>query len=106
MVTRGEVWLVTLDPTIGHETKKTRPAVIISPDELNQSLATVIVAPMTTSSLNRPYRVPVVFGGKKGLVLIEQIRAVDKDRLVKRVGRVPGKTLVESLRTLQEMFAE
>lgn len=90
MEARGDVWVVALDPTIGHEVKKTRPAVVVSPDELNDLLSTVIVAPMTTARLKAPYRVPIVFGGKKGLVLAKQLRAVDKERLLRRVGRVPG----------------
>lgn len=103
---RGEVWLVSLDPTIGREIKKTRPAVIVSPDELNGSLDTVIVSPMTTGSSSTPYRVPLTFEGKRGLIVTEQLRSVDKQRLLRRVGRIPGKVLVEVLRVYQDMFAE
>lgn len=103
---RGEVWLVALDPTIGREIKKTRPAVIVSPNELNDALDTVIVSPMTTGASNAPYRVPLVFEGKRGLIVAEQLRSVDKQRLVRRVGRVSGKVLLETLRVYQEMFAE
>lgn len=106
MVMRGEVWLVALDPTIGRGIKKARPAVIVSPNELNDALDTVIVSPMTTAGSGAPYRVPVVFEGKRGLNLAEQLRSVDKQRLLRRVGRVPGKVLLETLRVYQEMFAE
>jgi mRNA interferase MazF len=91
---------------VGHELKKTRPAVVISPDELNESLDTVIVAPMTTSATPAPFRVPLVFNGKKGLVLTDQIRTVDSQRLVRKLGRIAGKTLALTLHILQEMFIE
>ena len=106
MVMRGEVWLVALNPTIGREIKKTRPAVVVSPDELNDALDTVIVSPMTTAGSHAPYRVPLAFGGKRGLILTEQLRSVDKQRLLRRVGRIPGRVLLETLRVYQEMFAE
>ncbi len=106
MVKRGEVWLVALDPTIGREIKKTRPAIVVSPDEINDALDTVIVSPMTTAGSNAPYRVPLVFEGKRGLILAEQVRSIDKQRLLRRVGRIPGKVLSETLRVYQEMFAE
>jgi mRNA interferase MazF len=102
---RGEVWLVALDPTIGREIKKTRPALVVSPDELNSHLDTVIVSPMTTGALPAPFRVPLVFQGKKGLVLVDQVRAVDKERLLRRVGRISGRLLAQTLEVLQEMFA-
>lgn len=103
---RGEIWAVALDPTVGREIKKTRPGLVVSPDELNESLETIIVLPMTTAASPAPFRVSVVFGGKTGLILPDQIRAVDRQRLVRRIGRVSGKTLVATLRLLQEMFAE
>lgn len=106
MVARGEVWLVALDPTVGREIKKTRPALILSPDELNEALETVIVAPMTTTGSSAPYHISLTFESRRGFIVAEQVRAVDKTRLVKRVGRVPGRTLVDALRVLQEMFAE
>jgi mRNA interferase MazF len=106
MVVRGDVWLVALDPTIGREIKKSRPAVVVSPNELNETLDTVIVSPMTTGSSSAPYRVPLTFEGKRGLILAEQLRAIDKQRLLRRIGRIPGKVLVETLRVYQEMFAE
>jgi len=105
-VTRGEVWLVALDPTIGREIKKSRPALVVSPDELNQSLDTIVVAPMSTGASLAPYRIPVYFQAKRGLILADQIRTIDKQRLVRRSGRVSGKVLAATLRVLQEMFAE
>jgi len=105
-VKRGEIWLVALDPTVGSEIKKSRPCVIISPPELNQHLRIVLVAPMTTKGFTAPFRVPVTHAGKKGMVVLDQIRAVDKIRLVKRLGTVNAKTLSAVLITLQEVFAE
>jgi mRNA interferase MazF len=106
VVTRGEVWLVALDPTLGSEIQKTRPCVVISPAELDDHLRTVIVAPMTSKGRPAPFRVPVTFKRKHGLILLDQIRAVDKLRLVKKEGSVADNTLTETLRTLQEVFAE
>lgn len=106
MVVRGEVWLAALDPTGGSEIQKTRPCVVVSPPEMHDHLRTVIVAPMTTGSHAAPYRVPVSFDGKKGLILADQIRALDKTRLVKRLGDVGPKTLSATLAVLQETFVE
>ena len=106
MVKRGEIWLVKLAPTIGSEIKKSRPCVVVSPAEMHDHLRTVIVAPMTTKSRPAPFRVPVTHGGQKGLILLDQVRAVDKARLAKRLGAVSTKTLLGSLGTLQEVFAE
>lgn len=106
MVKRGEIWLVALDPTVGSEIKKSRPCVIVSPPELNEHLRTVIVAPMTSKGFQAPFRVPVTHAAKKGLIVLDQIRAVDKIRLVKRIGAVNTKTLSNVLTTLQEVFAE
>lgn len=105
-MTRGEIWLVSLDPTIGSEIRKTRPCVIVSPAEMHDHLRTVIVAPMTTKSYAAPFRIGVTHGGKKGLILLDQMRAVDKARLAKRLGAVPAKTLTSTLITLQEAFTE
>lgn len=102
---RGEIWLVALDPTVGSEIKKSRPCVIVSPPELNQHLRTVIVAPMTSKSFVAPFRVPVTHSGTKGLIVLDQIRTVDKVRLVKRLGALNSKTLSTVLITLQEVFA-
>ena len=106
MVVRGEVWLAALDPTVGSEIQKTRPCVVVSPPEMHDHLRCVIVAPMTTGSKPAPYRVSVNFGGKKGLILMDQIRTLDKTRLVNRLGTVSPKVLSAALSVLQETFAE
>lgn len=103
---RGEIWLVALDPTVGSEIKKSRPCVIVSPPELNQHLRTVIVAPMTSRGFPAPFRVPLTHAGTKGLIVLDQIRAVDQIRLIKRLGAITAKTLSLVLSTLQEVFAE
>ena len=103
---RGEVHLVGLDPTLGSEIKKTRPCLIVSPDELNQHLRTVIVAPMTTGGQAYPWRVACRFQHRSGFVALDQLRTVDSVRLVKRLGRLSAATTTEVLDTLQEMFAE
>ncbi|CAB3751509.1 type II toxin-antitoxin system PemK/MazF family toxin [Paraburkholderia humisilvae] len=106
MVERGEVWLVALDPTVGSEIQKTRPCVVVSPPELNEYLNTVIVAPMTTGSRSAPFRVGLTFARKRGLILLDQIRTVDKERLVRRVGSISGQALASTLSTLQEIFVD
>jgi mRNA interferase MazF len=106
MVTRGEVWLACLDPTVGSEIQKTRPCVVISPPELHDYLRTVIVAPMTTGSHIAPFRVPLDFQGRSGLILLDQIRTLDKTRLIRKLGIVNSKTLADTLSVLQELFAE
>jgi mRNA interferase MazF len=105
-VKRGEIWLVNLNPTLGSEIKKTRPCVIVSPPELNQHLRTVMLAPMTSKGFAAPFRVPVTHAGTKGLIVLDQLRSVDKQRLVKKSGQVSAKTLGTVLKTLQELFAE
>lgn len=106
MVARGDIWLVALDPTKGSEIQKTRPCVVVSPAEMHDHLRTVIVAPMTSKGRAAPFRVPVTFMRTNGLILLDQVRAVDKVRLLKKAGEVPDTTLIETLRTLQEVFAE
>lgn len=106
MVVRGEIWLVNLDPTVGSEIKKTRPCVVVSPAEMHDHLRTVIVAPMTTKSRPAPFRVAVTHAGQKGLILLDQVRTVDKTRLAKKIGSVSAKTLASTLATLQEIFAD
>lgn len=106
VVKRFEVYLVNLDPTIGSEIKKTRPCLIVSPDEMNRHIATVIIAPMTTKSRNYPTRVSCQFQGKRGQVVLDQLRTVDKKRLVKKLGQIDKKTQQSVLLTLSEMFAE
>jgi mRNA interferase MazF len=106
MVKRGEVWLVALDPTVGSEIQKTRPCVVISPAEMHDHLRTVMVAPMTTGSRPAKFRVPVAFAGKTGLILVDQVRTVDKQRLVKRQGEVTMVTLARTLETLRKTFED
>lgn len=105
MVMRGEIWLVNLDPTVGSEIQKTRPCVVISPAELHDHLRTVMVAPMTSQGFAAPFRIPVTHAGKKGLIVLDQIRTVDKARLIKRQGALSAKTLQATLAVLQEIFA-
>jgi mRNA interferase MazF len=105
MVTRGDVWLAALDPTVGSEIQKTRPCVIISPPEMHDHLRTVLAAPMTTGSRPAGFRVAVRFQGQGGLILLDQIRALDKARLVRRLGAVAPATSDTVLAVLREMFA-
>ena len=102
---RFDVYLVNLDPTVGTEIHKTRPCAIVSPDELNHHVRTVIVAPMTTKGQPYPTRVACRFKGKNGQVVLDQIRTVDKIRLVKKLGRLDAKTAAEIVTILGEMFA-
>jgi mRNA interferase MazF len=106
LVRRGDIWLVTLDPTLGGEIQKSRPCVVVSPPEMHDFLRTAIVAPMTRKSRPAPFRVPLSHGGKKGLILLDQIRSVDKLRLANKLGGVSSKTLGIILDTLQEVFAK
>jgi mRNA interferase MazF len=103
---RFEVYLINLDPTVGDEIQKTRPCVIISPDEMNCYINTVMVAPMTTKGRSYPSRVTCYFQGKEGQVVLDQIRTVDKTRLLKRMGELDLGTQKEVLAVLAEMFAE
>ena len=104
VVQRFDVWLVTLDPTVGSEIRKTRPALVVSPDEMNAYIATVIIAPMTTKGRSYPTRVPCRFQGKTGEVVLDQLRTVDKARLVRRLGRLDAVTSDAVLATLAELF--
>ena len=100
----GDIWLAQLDPTLGSEIRKTRPCVVISPDELNHHLRTTIVAPLTTGGHPYPFRVACRFAGKSGHIVLDQVRTVDHDRLRKRLGVVGPATLRSALRVLAEMF--
>ena len=102
---RFQIFLVRLDPATGAETAKTRPCVVVSPDELNRAVSTVIIAPMTTVRRGWPTRVEVQFQGKTGEIALDQIRAVDKTRLVKRLGKLETATAAVVLDTLGELFA-
>jgi mRNA interferase MazF len=106
VVNRGDIWLVSLDPTPGSEIQKSRPWLIVSPVEMSDALRTVIVAPMTTKARPAPFRIHVTHAGKRGLILLDQIRAIDKVRLVRRLGNVSAKTLAQTLTTLREIFAD
>lgn len=101
---RGDVFVVDLDPTRGHEIRKARPCVVVSPDELNTDLQTVIVAPLTSQSHPYPFRIPCQFQGRSGFLVIDQIRTVDRQRCARRLGRVSAATLTKTLTALQAMF--
>lgn len=105
-IRRFDFHLINLDPTIGHEIKKTRPCLVISPDEMNRYIGTVIVAPMTTKSHDYPTRVPCTFQGKQGHVVLDQIRTVDKVRLVKKLGTLSSSSQDRVLEVLAEMFSK
>ena len=102
---RDEVWLVSLDPTQGSEIQKTRPCLVVSPNEVNEHLRTVIVAPMTTTERSYPTRVSMTFQKRHGQVALDQIRAVDRQRLVRRLGTAPAKAVQSVSSVLVEMFA-
>ena len=102
---RDEIWLVSLDPTEGSEIQKTRPCLVVSPDEVNEYLRTVIIAPMTTTERPYPTRVGIAFQNKRGQVALDQIRAVDRQRLVRRLGKASPGTAQSVSSVLVEMFA-
>lgn len=104
-IKRFQVYLVNLDPTMGHEIKKNRPCLIVSPNEMNFNISTIIIAPMTTRGRNYPTRVMCSFQDKKGQVVLDQIRTIDKTRLVKKLGSIDSKSQNRVLDVLQEMFA-
>ena len=106
VVRRFDVYLVNLDPTIGSEIRKTRPCLVISPDEMNRWIRTVIVAPMTTKGRDYPTRVACLFQGKEGQIVLDQIRTIDKSRLVRKLGRIGEQEQQAVLQILAEMFAE
>ncbi len=104
-INRFEVYLINLDPTVGSEIKKTRPCLVVSPDEINHTIQTAIVAPLTTRERPYPTRVPCRFKNKDGQVVLDQLRAVDRSRLIKKIGKIDDKTAAAVLDMLQEMFA-
>jgi mRNA interferase MazF len=106
VVKRFDVFLVNLDPTVGSEIQKTRPCIIVSPDEMNRHIATVIIAPMTTKGKTYPTRIVYQFQGKDGQIVLDQIRTIDKTRLVKKLGQISQDEQRAVLDTLAEMFAE
>jgi mRNA interferase MazF len=102
---RFEVYLVSLDPTIGREIQKVRPCLIISPDEMNRHIGTVIIAPMTTRGIDYPTRVSCEFQGRRGQIVLDQVRTVDKSRLNRKLGRISDQAQIDTLSVLSEMFA-
>ncbi len=106
VVKQYSIFLISLDPTTGHEINKTRPCLIVSPDEINDNIGTVIIAPMTTGSFIYPTRVQVNFDGKKGLIVLDQIKTVDKRRLVKKLGSLDQETIVKVKNILKEMLVD
>src|SRR5438067_2353095 len=105
VIKRFDVYLINLDPTIGSEIEKTRPCLVISPDEMNRFIRTVTVAPMTTKGTSYPTRIACKFQGKRGQIVLDQIRTVDKARLIRRLGKIDKQTQTEVLSVLGEMFA-
>lgn len=106
VVEQYDVFLINLDPTIGHEIKKTGPCLVISPDEMNANIAMVIIAPMTTASRNYPTRVKTIFKKKSGFIILDQIRTVDKARLVKRLGKINIEAVTSVKSVIREMLVE
>lgn len=104
MVKRGEIWLINLDPTVSSEIRKTRPCVVVSPAEMNAYLRTVIVAPMTSQGFDAPFRPTLTFQGTSGRILLDQVRTVDKVRLVKKLGALTTQKHHKVMQTLQELF--
>jgi len=105
-ITQYRVYLINLDPTLGHEIQKTRPCLVISPNEMNRHLQTVMIAPMTTKSHDYPTRVPLTFAHKRGWIVLDQIRTVDRRRLVKDLGRIESRTVSKVKAVLNEMLVE
>jgi len=106
LIKQYEIFLVCLDPTVGHEIKKTRPCVIVSPDEMNENIATVIIAPITSQSHPYPTRLSFKFHGKEGWIVLDQIRTVDRQRLIKKIGKLDSDVLRRVKATLKEMLVD
>lgn len=106
VIKQYEVYLINLDPTIGHEIQKTRPCLVISPDVMNNNISTVIIAPMTTKSHAYPTRVSIKFEGKKGWIVLDQIRTVDRVRLVKRLGKIKPAEVLSVKKIIKEMLVD
>ena len=100
------IYLVNLDPTVGHEIQKTRPCLVISPDEMNQSIQTVIIAPLTTKSHKYPTRIPVTVQNKKGWIVLDQIRTIDNIRIIKKIGKINIETIKEVKSVIKEMLVD
>lgn len=106
VIKQYEIFLISLDPTIGHEMKKIRPYLVISPDEMNNHISTILIAPMTTQSHDYPTRIPVRFEGKKGWIVLDQIRALDKRRFVRKLGKINKETILKVKMIIQEMLVD
>ena len=106
VIQQYEIFLINLDPTIGHEIKKSRPCIVLSPNEMNQFIGTIIIAPMTTKSKSYPSRVELSFQGKKGYIVLDQIRTVDKSRFIKNLGSPEKKTIIKIKKVIQEMLVD
>lgn len=106
VINQYDVFLINLDPTIGHEIKKSRPCIVISPNEMNKYIGTVIIAPMTTKSKPYPTRIELFFQGKKGAIVLDQIRTVDKTRLVKKLGSADKKSILKIKEVIKEMLVD
>ena len=106
VINQYDVFLINLDPTIGHEIKKTRPCLVISPNEMNHTIRTIIIAPMTTKSRSYPTRIPVQFEGKTGWIVLDQIRTVDNLRLIKKLGSITKKEVIQVKAVIKEMLVD
>jgi mRNA interferase MazF len=106
VIEQYDIFLISLDPTIAHEIKKVRPCVVISPNEMNDPISTIIIAPMTTRSHSYPTRIPIEFEGKKGWIVLDQIRSLDKKRFVKKLGKLDIETILQVKKVIQEMLVE
>ena len=106
VIRQYEVYLISLDPTIGHEIKKARPCVIISPDEMNKNISTAIIAPMITQSHSYPSRIPLKFTGKDAWIVLDQLRTVDRKRLIKKLGEIDQKTINQVKSIIKEMLVD
>jgi mRNA interferase MazF len=105
-ISQYNVYLVNLDPTVGHEIQKTRPCLVISPDEMNKNIQTIIIAPMTTKSHKYPTRIPVTVQNKKGWIVLDQIRTIDSIRIIKKIGKINSDTIKEVKSTIKEMLVD
>ena len=106
VIKQYDIFLISLDPTIGHEIKKVRPCVVISPNEMNEHICTIIIAPMTTQSHSYPTRISIEFEGKKGWIVLDQLRSLEKKRFVKKLGKLDKETIINVKRIIQEMLVD
>lgn len=106
VINQYEIYLINLDPTVGHEIKKSRPCLVISPNEINYNIDTIIIAPMTTKSKSYPTRIKLKFEGKEGWIVLDQIRTVDKIRFIKKLGKIENKIVKEVKKTIKEMLVD